>query len=119
MIGAAMHAALLGFRPHGVIVSLQRIPEGSETRDVYVKESNQSTQYHALQPALSPIRRLGRADPGDGTPITMEGCARASRLVRRAWQENGLQKKQSQDFASLDATIQPEQRIPTAVRTDA
>ena len=45
------------------------------------------------------------------------GLRRASHLVRRASQENGLQEKQSQDFASLDAAIHHEQRIPTAVRT--
>jgi hypothetical protein len=55
MIGAAMHAALLHFGAHGVIASLPRIAQGfarrSETWDV--KESNQSTQYPDLQPALS------------------------------------------------------------------
>ncbi len=106
---------------HGVIVSLQRIAQGSETwGDVHVTESNQSTQYPALQ------RRSPRPGGQDGRIQVVGGRqslwriapGRASLcIIARESEENGLQEKQSHDASSLDATIRPEKRTPTDVRT--
>ena len=80
MIGAAMHASAAAFpyawRHRVSAADCARVRTTIRALGCLRIGMHHSTQYHALQPALSRPRGQERADPGGETPITMEDCAR-------------------------------------------